>query len=111
VLTESFPSKAEEYLRSTRSDDARALDFPPAFTIARRKHTYSLQTGNNANPPPGSIVIPDPACFGSILLNERKAHFSQAKLEIYGLFRALRALKIYLVGIRNLIIEIHASYI
>ena len=33
--------------------------------------------------------------FGSITLNDREARFSQAKLEIYGLYRALRACKLY----------------
>jgi hypothetical protein len=51
------------------------------------------------------------ARFGSITLNEREARFSQPKLELYGLFRALRALKLYLLGIRNLIVEVDAKYI
>lgn len=51
------------------------------------------------------------ARFGSITLNDRESRFSQAKLELYGLFRALRALKIYLIGIRNLIVEVDARYI
>lgn len=49
--------------------------------------------------------------FGSITLNEREARFSQAKLEIYGLFRAFRALRLYLIGIRNLVVEVDARYI
>jgi hypothetical protein len=51
------------------------------------------------------------ARFASITLNDRESRFSQAKLELYGLFRALRALKIYLIGIRNLIVEVDARYI
>ena len=51
------------------------------------------------------------AKFGSITLNEREARFSQPKLELYGLYRALRALKPLLIGIRNLVIEVDASYI
>ena len=51
------------------------------------------------------------ARFGLITLNERESHFSQPKLELYGLYRTLRALKIYLIGIRNLIIEVDAKYI
>lgn len=51
------------------------------------------------------------ARFGSITLNEREARFSQAKLEIYGLYRALRTYKIYLIGCRNLIVEVDALYI
>src|SRR5271163_159703 len=49
--------------------------------------------------------------FGSITLNERECRFSQPKLELYGLYRALRALKLYLIGIRNLIVEVDAKYI
>lgn len=51
------------------------------------------------------------ARFGSITLNDRESRFSQPKLELYGLFRAFRALKIYLIGIRNLIVEVDARYI
>src|SRR5271156_331349 len=49
--------------------------------------------------------------FGSITLNDRESRFSQPKLELYGLYRALRALKLYLIGVRNLIIEVDAKYI
>ena len=51
------------------------------------------------------------AKFSSITLNEREGRFSQQKLELYGLYRALRALKLYLLGVRNLIIEVDAKYI
>src|ERR1700730_12705795 len=49
--------------------------------------------------------------FGSITLNEREARFSQPKLEIYGLFRAFRDLRLYLIGVRNLVVEVDARYI
>ena len=39
------------------------------------------------------------ARFGSITLNERECRFSQPKLELYGLYRALRQLKLYLIGV------------
>ena len=51
------------------------------------------------------------ARFGSIPLNDRERRFSQPKLELYGLFRALRAYKIFIIGVRNLIIETDARYI
>jgi hypothetical protein len=51
------------------------------------------------------------AKFGSITLNEREARFSQPKLELYGLYRSLRSLKILLLGIRNLVVEVDAAYI
>ena len=49
--------------------------------------------------------------FGLITLNDREARFSQPKLETYRLFRALRALRLYIIGIRNLVIETDARYI
>ena len=49
--------------------------------------------------------------FGSITLNDREARFSQPKLEIYGLYRSLRALRLYLIGLRNLVVEVDARYI
>ncbi len=52
-----------------------------------------------------------PLPFGSISWNERESRYSQAKLELYGLFRALRATRLYLVGINNLVVEVDASYI
>jgi RNase H-like domain found in reverse transcriptase len=51
------------------------------------------------------------ARFGSITLNDRESRFSQPKLELYGLFRSLRALKLYLIGVRNLVVEVDAKYI
>jgi hypothetical protein len=52
-----------------------------------------------------------PARFGSISWNERESRYSQAKIELYGLFRALRALRLHLVGIRDLIVEMDAQFI
>ncbi|KAF8233190.1 hypothetical protein L208DRAFT_1557887 [Tricholoma matsutake] len=45
------------------------------------------------------------------MLNDHESQFSQAKLELYGLYRALGALQLYLIGVRNLIIEVNARYI
>lgn len=49
--------------------------------------------------------------FGSITLNDRERRFSQPKLELYGLFRTLRANKMWLIGVRNLRVEVDARYI
>ena len=49
--------------------------------------------------------------FCSITLNDREARFSQPKLELYGLFRALRALRFHLVGVRKLVVETDATAI
>ncbi|ETW75496.1 hypothetical protein HETIRDRAFT_456090 [Heterobasidion irregulare TC 32-1] len=51
------------------------------------------------------------AQFSSITLHDRKSQFSQPKLELYGLFCALQSLKMYLIGVRNLIVEVDARYI
>ena len=50
-------------------------------------------------------------CFSSITLNDCESHFSQLKLELYGLFHALCLLKMYLIGIWNLIVEVDMQYI
>jgi hypothetical protein len=52
-----------------------------------------------------------PARFGSITLNDVEARYSQAKLELYGLFRALRAVHVWIFGLTNLTIEVDAKYI
>jgi RNase H-like domain found in reverse transcriptase len=49
--------------------------------------------------------------FGSIMLNEREACFSQPKLEIYGLYRVLRVLRMYTIGLRKFVVETDAKYI
>ena len=51
------------------------------------------------------------ACFGLISLNKHKCRFSQPKLELYGLFCALHTYKLFIVGVRNLIVEVNAHYI
>lgn len=50
------------------------------------------------------------ARYGSLLLNERESRYSQAKLELYGLFRALRKNHVYLYG-RKFVVELDAAYV
>jgi hypothetical protein len=52
-----------------------------------------------------------PARYGSIPLGEVEQRYSQPKLELYGLYRALRAFRLYLIGVKNLIVEVDAKYI
>ncbi|KAJ3565119.1 hypothetical protein NP233_g7843 [Leucocoprinus birnbaumii] len=52
-----------------------------------------------------------PSRFGSITLNERESRNSQAKLELFGLFRALKDTKIWIIGVRNFVVEVDAKYI
>ena len=52
-----------------------------------------------------------PARYGSLPFNDREARYSQPKLELYGCFRALRHWRLYLVGVRKLVLEVDAKYI
>ena len=49
-----------------------------------------------------------PSRFGSITWNERERNYSQAKIELYGLMRALRAFRVFIVGLKNLTVEVDA---
>lgn len=60
---------------------------------------------------PGSSTKRFPSRFGSIPISERESHYSQPKLELYGLYRSLRATRLYIVGVRNLVVEVDAKYI
>ena len=44
-------------------------------------------------------------------MNEHESCYSQSKLELYGLYRALRHWRLYLVGAENLHVEVDAKYI
>src|SRR6266702_682614 len=52
-----------------------------------------------------------PSRFGSIGWNDRESRYSQPKIELYGLFQALCALRVHIVGITDLIVEMDAQYI
>ena len=52
-----------------------------------------------------------PARFRSIFWNECESCYLQVKLELYSLFRMLRSMHLYLIGIWNLVVEMDASFI
>jgi hypothetical protein len=52
-----------------------------------------------------------PNRFSSIVLNACESNYLQPKLELYGLFKSLRAVKLFIVGVQNLIVEVDAKYI
>ncbi len=52
-----------------------------------------------------------PSRFGSIAWNDRESRYSQPKIELYGLFRTLRALRVHIVGVPNLVVEMDAQYV
>jgi hypothetical protein len=50
-----------------------------------------------------------PSRYGSITWNEVESRYSQPKLELYGLFRALRAMRLYLIGLKRFTVEMDAE--
>lgn len=52
-----------------------------------------------------------PNRFGSGTWNVRESHYSQSKVELFGLYRSLRAVRIYIIGVFKLIVEVDAQYI
>jgi hypothetical protein len=51
------------------------------------------------------------ARYGSLPMNERESRYSQPMLELYGLFRALRSWRVFIIGVKNLVVEMDAKYI
>lgn len=52
-----------------------------------------------------------PNRFGSGTWNTREANYSQPKIELYGLFRALKAVRVHIIGVQTLVVEVDAKYI
>ncbi|CAG8603394.1 9585_t:CDS:2, partial [Acaulospora colombiana] len=52
-----------------------------------------------------------PARFGSLTFNDRESRYSQPKLELYGIFRALKKWRHLLIGVKNFVLETDARYI
>jgi hypothetical protein len=52
-----------------------------------------------------------PARYGSIPMSERESRYSQPKLELFGLYRALRHWHLYIIGVRCFRVEVDAKYI
>lgn len=48
---------------------------------------------------------------GSIAMNTRESNYSQPKLELYGVYRALKATQLWIIGVRNLVLEVDATAI
>ena len=49
--------------------------------------------------------------FGSVNWNTVQANYSQPKIELFGLFTALRNMRRYVLGARNFVVEMDAAYI
>ena len=44
-------------------------------------------------------------------MDERESRYSQPKLKLFGLYRALQSWQIYLIGVKTLHVEVDAMYI
>jgi hypothetical protein len=90
----------------------RAIDYNSEQTVYLSVDTSYIAIGYIlAQQMPGSDTKRYPSRFGSMLLNKREANYSQPKLELYGLFRSLRATRLYIIGVKKLVIEVDAKYI
>ena len=52
-----------------------------------------------------------PARYGSLPFSGVECRYAQSKLELYGLYRAMRHFRLYSIGAKNLIVEVDAKYI
>jgi hypothetical protein len=52
-----------------------------------------------------------PARYGSVPMSERESRYSQPKLELFGLYRALRCWRLYTIGVANFHVEVDAQFI
>lgn len=52
-----------------------------------------------------------PSRLGSITFNDRESRYSQAKLELYGLFRSLRQTQLFTIGVKRFVVEMDAKFI
>jgi hypothetical protein len=55
--------------------------------------------------------VKHPARYGSLPMDEPTSRYSQAKLELYGLYRALQHWRFYFIGAKKLIVEVDAQAI
>lgn len=52
-----------------------------------------------------------PARYGSLPMDEPASHYSQPKLELFGIYKALRHWCLYIIGVKKLIVEVDAKFI
>ena len=52
-----------------------------------------------------------PARYGSLPMSPVEARYSQPKLELFGLYRALRHFSLFIIGVINFFVEVDAKYI
>ena len=106
--------EAQEHLKQAilSSPAIRAIDYDSDATVYLSVDTSIIAIGYVlAQDAPDKPKARYPSRFGSMLLNQRESNYSQPKLELYGLFRSLRAARLWIIGVRNLVVEVDAKYI
>jgi hypothetical protein len=106
--------KAQEDLKTAllESPALCAIDYTSSTPVILAINTSYIAVGFQLC----QCDVTTPSCryynrFCSITLNDRESKYSQPKLEIYGLYHALRALRLYLIGVQNLVVEVDMRYI
>ena len=106
--------EAQEQLKAAiiNSPAVRSIDYESDRQVFLSVDTSYIAVGYVLSQlMPNSNTKRYPSRFGSIVLNEREANYSQPKLELYGLFRSLRETRLYIIGVKNLTVEVDAKYI
>jgi hypothetical protein len=110
--TEEIASQEKLKAAIISSPAIRAIDYNSEQTVYLLVDTSYIAIGYVlAQQMPGSDTKRYPSRFGSMLLNEREANYSQPKLELYGLFCSLRTTRLYIIGVKKLVVEVDAKYI
>jgi len=88
----------------------RAIDYASGHEVVLAVDTFYIAVGYILS----QIGIDGkryPSRFGSLTLLERESRYSQAKPELFGLFCALKDCWIWIIGVKNLVVEVNAKYI
>lgn len=101
-----------EYLRQA------IILFPMLCTIDYNSERKVILVVDTSNITVGYLLMQEgedekryPARFGLITLNDHEHCYSQAKLELFGLFHALHDVRLHIFGVQNLVVKVDAQYI
>jgi len=115
IFIKDFSRIARPLIKLTKKDESFVFGPEQQEAMQHLKDAVAVDTSNIAV---GYILMQlgedgkwYPSRFGSLTLNEVECWYSQAKVELYGLFRALRTVRVWIFGVWNLTVEVDAKYI
>lgn len=119
LIRHDVPFEWDERRQTAFEDLKQAITSPPVLRPINYQSEHPIVLSVDTSKTAVGFILSQkdhtgkkhPARYGSIPMNEREARYSQPKLELYGLFRALRAFRLYLVGAKKLEVEVDAKYI